>query len=500
MRFPYPKIKQLRTLEQFEARRAELGLELPIDAALSPEHRLVDGSQHEISGRQALAAPMTVRDASAGELLVGNRFTILPMEGWDADTRGAPTDLVSRRWLRFAESGAKLIWGEATAICPEGRANPNQLVIDAATVTPLAELLRQARKAHRAKFGSDEDLVVGLQLTHSGRWARPGQESRPRIARRHRLLDRRLGLDDDNAARALLSDVELSGLVERFVEAARLAQRAGFQFVDVKHCHGYLLHELLSARQRPGRYGGPLDHRTRFLREVVDGIRERAPGLAIAVRLSAFDFVPFAAQANEVGAPDPERESGSNERPFGGDSTGVGVDLEEPSRFLDQIESLGVGLVSVTAGSPYYCPHIQRPAQYPPSDGYQPPEDPLSGVSRLLTAAAALKRRHPSLAIVGSGYSYLQEWLPAIAAGAVVEGWTDSVGLGRVALSYPRLPADVLAGREIDFKLYCRTFSDCTTAPRNGLISGCYPLDDFYKKRPERARLREIKSGSTDEV
>jgi 2,4-dienoyl-CoA reductase-like NADH-dependent reductase (Old Yellow Enzyme family) len=258
--------------------------------------------------------------------------------------------------------------------------------------------------------------------------------------------------------------------------------------VDVKHCHGYLGHELLSARSRPGRYGGGFENRTRFLAEVIAGIRARVPGLAIGVRVSIVDTVPFHEGASGTGEPD------DAPRPytcaFGADPDDpLRPDLDEPARLLAHIESLGVRLVNLTAGSPYNNPHVQRPALFPPSDGYEPPEDPLVGVARQVGITATLKRRFPGLVIVGSAYSYLQEWLPDVARGVVAEGGADLVGLGRIALSYPRLPADVLAGRTLERALLCRTFSDCTTAPRRGLVSGCYPLDAFYKARPEAAVL-----------
>ena len=159
--------------------------------------------------------------------------------------------------------------------------------------------------------------------------------------------------------------------------------------------------------------------------------------------------------------------------------------------------SIGVSWVCLTAGSPYYNPHIQRPALFPPSDGYLPPEDPLVGVARQIKATAALKARHPELAIIGSAYSYLQEWLPNVAQAVVRTGMVDSVGIGRLVLSYPEFPSDVLAGRPPKRNLLCRTFSDCTTAPRNGLVSGCYPLDKFYAGRPEATQLKAIKAALT---
>ena len=208
------------------------------------------------------------------------------------------------------------------------------------------------------------------------------------------------------------------------------------------------------------------------------------------MRVSLYDMVPFAPGAEGVGEP---AATGAYGHAFGGDGTGVGIDLTEPHQLLDLLTDLGVGLVCITAGSPYYCPHVQRPAFFPPSDGYSPPEDPLVGVARMLAATAEVTERHPDLTVVGTGYSYLQEWLPNVAQAVLTEGGADLIGLGRMVLSYPELPADVLAGRPLTPGLICRTFSDCTTAPRAGLVSGCYPLDPFYKERPERVELTKAK-------
>jgi 2,4-dienoyl-CoA reductase-like NADH-dependent reductase (Old Yellow Enzyme family) len=212
----------------------------------------------------------------------------------------------------------------------------------------------------------------------------------------------------------------------------------------------------------------------------------------IGVRFSAFDLAPFTGGGGTVGVP--EVRSGASYRyAFGGDGTGLGVDLTEPKQLLDLLAELGIELVCTTAGSPYYTPHVQRPAAFPPSDGYLPPEDPLVGVARQIAVTAELKAYRPDLFLVGSGYSYLQEWFGPVGQHAVRTGRVDAVGLGRMALSHPHLAADLLAGRTPDATLLCRTLSDCTTAPRHGLVSGCYPLDDFYGDRPERAQLVLIK-------
>ena len=443
-----------------------------------------------------LARPLT-----CGRITLGNRFAIHPMEGWDGTADGRPTDLTAIRWRNFGRSGAKLIWGgEAVAVRPEGRANPNQLVINEDTRGDLARLRETLVAAHREAAGSDAGLLIGLQLTHSGRYCQPNVKFRhePKILYRHPLLDRRLGLPADYP---LLTDSEIRGIIGDFHRAARLARMAGFDFVDLKHCHGYLGHEFLSAHTRDGDYGGCFENRTRFLREIVEGIRATVPDLELGVRLSAFDMVPF--------RPDPARSTPGRPGPgvpelppeclpyrwgFGVDTANpVQPDLAEPRRFLALLHDLDIRLVNLSAGSPYYNPHIQRPALFPPSDGYLPPEDPLVGVARQIGVVRDLKRDFPGLILVGTGYTYLQDFLPHVAQAAVASGWVDCVGLGRMVLSYPELPLDVIAGRPLARKRICRTFSDCTTAPRKGLPSGCYPLDESYKATDFATQLKEIK-------
>jgi NADPH2 dehydrogenase len=471
----YRRVAALRTAQDFQRYLQGLGIALPFDESV------LSGSATPLAWPYAL-----------GNRVIGNRFAVLPMEGWDGATDGRTTDLVLRRWQRFGQSGAKLIWGcEAVAVRPDGRANPNQLMITPQTVGSLAAARAMLVQAHEERFGRSDDLLVGLQLTHSGRFARPhSKKLEPVILYHHPILDKKFGVVDDGP---VMSDDEIDRLIEDFVKAAVLAQEAGFAFIDVKHCHGYLGHEFLSARDRPGRYGGSFENRTRFLRNIVAGVRAAVPRLDIAVRLSAFDFVPFQP------GPEPERRgvpspvNGAYRYAFGSDESGHRIDLTEPLAFLDLLEELQIRLVCITAGSPYYNPHIQRPAFFPPSDGYQPPEDPLVGVARQIAVVAELKRRRPNLVYVGSGYSYLQDWFPNVAQAAVRTGQTDFVGIGRMVLAYPDICADILEDKAIQRKRLCRTFSDCTTAPRNGMVSGCFPLDPFYKQRPEFEQLQRVK-------
>jgi NADPH2 dehydrogenase len=430
-------------------------------------------------------------------LRIGNRFCVLPMEGWDGELDGRPTEHTRRRWRRFGMSGAKLIWGgEAVAVRHDGRASPNQLMLSEGNQVSIAALRDELVAAHRAAFGpnADADLCLGLQLTHSGRFSRPNMSNRPEplAAGHHPVLDKRVP-----GPVSVLSDDELDRLVDEFVTAAGRAAACGFHFVDVKLCHGYLGHELIGARQRPGRYGGSLDNRLRFPRNIIEGIRANVPGLKVGVRLSAFDLVPYRKGADGVG----ERDGDMTQDPpigFGlADDGNMDKALDESRSLIRMLEQLGVRMICVTGGSPYYCPHTQRPAFFPPADGYLPPEDPLRGVARQIEATALLKATFPSMTFVGSAYSYLQEWLPNVGQYNVRTGLTDFVGLGRIVLSYPDLPADVLTGRPIRRGDVCRTFSDCTTGPRLGFISGCYPLDAYYKAMPEASKVLSVRTAMT---
>jgi 2,4-dienoyl-CoA reductase-like NADH-dependent reductase (Old Yellow Enzyme family) len=496
-------VASLKNAADLRGRLEELGSPLPCDDEILPAP--------DSPMAKAIALPSSVPGASgkAEGPRVENRWVIHPMEGWDGTREGKPTELTRRRWRRFGQSGAGWIWGgEAVAVRADGRANPHQLLINEENAPTLGALRRELLEAARIAAEGDDARVsgrpplVGLQLTHSGRWSRPTEAGlAPRIAFRHPILDARVGVTDDSA---LLSDRELEDLIGDYARAAALAQAEGFDFVDLKHCHGYLLHEFLSARHRPGRFGGPLlEDRTRLCFEILDAVRDAAPGLAVGVRLSAFDRVPHRPaetdQADEkrgLGPGTPEPHPVPYDLGFGVDAQAPEQsDLGEAIALMRSLVRAGVRWFNVSAGSPYYVPHIQRPAAFPPSDGYAPPEDPLMGVARLLQAARTLKREVPEAIVVSSGWTYLQDYLPHTAQACVREGWFDAVGLGRMVLSYPELPADVMAGRPLQRRLLCRTFSDCTTAPRNGMVSGCYPLDAFYKERPEHENLERLKRG-----
>ncbi|MBM3279946.1 MAG: NADH:flavin oxidoreductase [Candidatus Handelsmanbacteria bacterium] len=477
----YPRVSSFKTATDFRRHAGGLGIELACEDQVlkAPDSPL--SWPLEVEGRR-----------------VGNRFAIHPMEGWDGTEDGMPSDLTRRRWQHFGQSGAKLIWGgEAFAVCPEGRANPNQLL---AKPEGMAELRQVLLEAHARECGDTGDLLLGIQLTHSGRFCRPvkGQGLIPAILYHHPVLDRKFGLRPEYP---VLSDEYIEELIGQYIEAACAAADAGYHFVDIKHCHGYLGHEFLSARTRTGRFGGSLENRTRFCRLIAEGIRQRRPGLLLGVRLSAFDFVPFRAdpsraEGKKLGLGIPEEHSQPYQVGFGlRPDNPLRMDLEETGQFIELLGQWGIKFLNLSCGSPYYNPHIQRPALFPPSDGYQPPEDPLVGVARQINMLGAIKTRFPDRILVGTGYTYLQEYLPQVGQHYVRQGQVDFVGLGRMVLSYPDLPAQVLGQGRMDRKRICRTFSDCTTAPRKGMVSGCFPLDPFYKGREEAEVLKKIKAG-----
>jgi 2,4-dienoyl-CoA reductase-like NADH-dependent reductase (Old Yellow Enzyme family) len=436
------------------------------------------------------------RPVALGPLRAGNALCIQPMEGCDGTLDGHPDELTYRRYQRFGAGGAKLIWGEATAVVEEGRANSRQLLINDATAPSLERMLRECRQAHRNAFGSDDDFIVGLQLTHSGRYS----YRRPLLAFHDPILDPRTLIDKTTGRTAdadypLLTDDDLARLVDRYVAGAKLAQHIGFQFVDVKQCHRYLLSELLAAKLRPGKYGGSLENRTRLARDIISAIRAEVPGLVIATRINAFDSIPYRKNPTDnVGEPCPWQAPvrsawGARE------VNPLEPDLAEPRAWIGEMARLGVAFVNVSMGSPYQTPHVIRPFEYPPPDGYETPEHPLIGVDRHFRVAGQLQQAFPQLPMIGSGYSYLQEFMLHAGAANVRDGRIRVVGVGRAALPQPDFAEQLRQHGRLDRKRVCRTFSYCTALMRSKhnelgqFATGCPPFDkEVYGPLWEQAK------------
>src|SRR5574340_213 len=424
------------SLDQLRARIAELGVNLSVSDDVAP-----------------LLEPV-----QAGALRMPNRMCVLPMEGCDGASDGAPGDLTFRRYRRFAAGGSGLLWVEATAVVREGRANPRQLWIHEGTLPGFARMVEETHKAARERFGAAHRPVLVVQLTHSGRYSKPGRAPAPIIAHRSKFLDpiHKLGPDYP-----LITDDELERLEDIYVQAALCAQRAGFDAVDVKACHRYLVSELHASFTRENsRYGGPeFENRSRFFRNVVTKIRQAAPGLVVTSRMNVYDAMAY---------------------PYG---FGVSQDdvntpaLEEPIELVRFLRAAGARLVNITIGNPYFNPHVNRPFDLPTAGSPLPPEDPLAGVDRFVQIVRRIQSEVPDMAVIGGGYSWLRHYFPNVAAANIKQGWVSIVGAGRMAFAYPDFARDLAERGYLEPERVCVACSACTQIMRDGGKSGCVPRD-----------------------
>jgi 2,4-dienoyl-CoA reductase (NADPH2) len=399
---------------------------------------------------------------------VPNRLAVLPMEGADAQAGGAPSEATRRRYMRYAAGGSGLIWCEATAVRRDGRSNPGQLLLTERTLGGFSKLVDETRAAAKKEWGAGHRPLLVLQLTHSGRFSKPEGMPEPLIVQRNPHLD---PLHDLPADYPLVSDDELVSIRDDFVEAADLAASAGFDGVDVKACHGYLISETLAAHNRTGsRYGGPFDNRSRLLLETVRFIREEAPGLLVTSRLSATDTVPFPFGFG-MDPDDPERP-----------------DLSEPKALIGLLARAGVRFLALSLGIPSWKPHFGRPFDRPVPGGKLPDEHPLEGVARHLAVASDLQRSAPQTAIVGAGYSWLRALAPGVGAAMVGAGRTAVVGLGRGALAYPDFAADLVRQGRLGPRKVCTTCSLCSHLLRQQQRVGCVVRDPEYKNAVRERR------------
>ncbi len=418
----------------------------------------------------------------AGQFTLPNRFVVLPMEGADGTSDGAPDELTFRRYRRFAAGGAGLLWLEATAVTPAGRANPRQLWLNEKSVAAFATLVGEIVKAARQHQGQAHKPLLVLQLTHSGRYSRPGRFPQPIIAHHSAFLDPIHNLPPDHP---LISDEELEQLEDQYVKAARLAKEAGFDAVDIKACHRYLVSELLASHtRRNSRYGGSFENRSRFFRNVVGKIRSAVPGLIVTARLNAYDAMAY---------------------PYG-----FGVDPENPAKpdlnealeLVRFLRNSGAPLVNITIGNPYFNPHVNRPFDLPTVGGAIPSESPLAGVARFVGIVREIQAAVPEMAVIGGGYSWLRQFFPEIAAGSLKRGWLSLVGLGRMAFAYPEFARDLAQRGQLDPQKVCVACSACTQIMRDGGRTGCVPRDaavyePIYKAGREEALDTILKMAKT---
>ena len=423
---------KIADLAQLRAEIARLGVDIPLETDL-----------------RVLGEPVKV-----GQYTLPNRFAVHPMEGFDADVNGVPGPLAFRRYRRYATGGAGLIWFEATAVLGEARSNPGQFWLHEGSVETFARLVQETRQAAREAFGQAPLLI--LQLTHSGRYSKPTGLAQPLIAHRSPILDPLHKLPDDYP---VVTDDYLDALQEHFVLAARLAAQAGFDGVDVKACHRYLVSELLASFTRPGRYGGSFENRTRLLREALARIKAAVPGLFVTTRMNAFDAISY---------------------PYG---WGVGrddagtPDLRDPQALVCELRKLDIPILNVSIGNPYFNAHYGRPFDFPVAGMRSPQEHPIEGMARLLGITAAIQKAQPDLPVIGTGYAWVRQFMPYIAAGVIKRGWATLIGQGRGSFAYPDAVNDILEKGAMAPEKCCVGCSGCTQIMRDGTKTGCVVRD-----------------------
>ena len=397
--------------------------------------------------------------------IINNRLVIHPMEGCDGTFDGAPDELTFRRYKRIGASGAGLLWVEACAVNDEGRGNLRHLFLNRNHLTAFKKLFDNMMDSAKSTTEANFPPYTVLQLTHSGRYSRPHQDATAVVAvHNNPYLD-----PVSNPQRRYVSDEELERLEDQYVETAHLAKEVGFDAVDVKSCHRYLISELLSAHTREGRYGGSFENRTRFLLNIIEKLKAHVE-IDIAVRLNAYDAIPY---------------------PYGwGTDENGNPSLEEPRRLMQLLSEKGVKLVNITTGNPYYNPHIGRPADICP---YVAPEHPIESASRMLHIIKEMKTAAPDMTVVGTGLSWFREFGANIAAGCIQKGWMDLAGFGRQAFAYPDFARDIIVDGKMQRNKCCITCTKCTELMRFGLQTGCVVRDSkiYFQLWGEGATRRE---------
>ena len=414
-----------KTKEELLNKAEELGLDLPFtdDISILLSSVIVDGH------------------------LIPNRLAIQPMEGYDSTTDGSPSGLTIRRYLRYADGGSGLIWFEAVAVSHRGRSNPRQLWLNKENIDQYKSLNAEIRK-HALANNCSPMLVI--QLTQSGRYSKPDGKSEPQVPQLNPVLDK--------GTPYVLSDDELRKIQNQYIEAAKLARDAGFDAIDIKACHGYLVHELLFSRERTNSsYGGPEPaKRFRFLLEIIERIKTEVPGIMLTVRLNIYD-----AYKNGFG-------TGKDE---------FTPDYSEPVMLVKELQSRDIRLLNITMGSPYFNPHVTRPFDNPVPGVPLPEEHPLTGVVRMIEGTSEIQHKFPEMKIVGSAYSFLRQYAPNVGAAIIKNHGAALIGFGRNAFAYPSLANDLLTKGSADPQKVCITCSGCTRLIRSLMPGGCVIRD-----------------------
>ena len=385
-----------------------------------------------------------------GKKEAANRICYQAMEGCDGTHDGAPDVLTLRRYERFAKGGPGMIWFEATAVLPEARANPRQLYITKENISAFAQAVEMIRSVCLRENGFEP--LIFCQLTHSGRYSKPQGTPAPLIAYNNPIFEK----DKPISADRIVTDEYLDAVSDALANGALLAEQAGFDGCDIKCCHRYLNSELLSAYDRRGRYGGSFENRTRLLRESVQkAMQVCASDFLVSTRLNIYDGFVY---------------------PYGFGVACDGTltpDYTEPVKLVKALADAGMPILNITMGNPYVNPHVNRPF----AQGlYEPPEEPLCGVQRMLEGTAVIKKAVGDIPVICSGLSFLGATAANCAAAYIENGAFDFAGFGRETLAYPNIAKDIV-GNCTDTKKMCICCGKCSELMRAGGTPGCIVRD-----------------------
>jgi 2,4-dienoyl-CoA reductase (NADPH2) len=387
-----------------------------------------------------------LNSVSTADFTVSNRLVVQPMEGYDSESDGSPSALTIRRYLRYAAGGSGIIWYEAVAVTSEGRSNPHQLWINKYNLSKYLSLNEEVRRV--AKALNTPPLLV-IQLTHSGRYSKPDGKPKPQVAALNPILDKGVPY--------ILSDDDLQRIQDHYVEAARLSKDAGFDAIDLKACHGYLMIDLLAACSREDSLYGGIDHsrRFRFMLETIDRIKTEVPGLTITTRLNISDLYQGGFGVDKDNRPD----------------------FSEAISLVEELRSRGIRMINISMGSPYFNAYVTRPFDTALPGQKVPDEHPLEGVIKMINGTALFQKRFPEIFFIGSAYSYLRQYAPNVGAAVIKNGGASFIGLGRSSFAYPDLPLDLIRNGKADPLKVCITCSGCTRLIRNLRPGGCVIRD-----------------------
>ena len=324
-----------------------------------------------------------------------NRLTMTPLFLGYAGEGGMVSPPLLDHYRLMAQSGVALVVVENASIeHPVASGSNRELRVD--TDECMDGLARLARTI------KDEGALACLQLNHAGRFAKVAPQ--PVAPSAVETWGR--------TPRALTSD-ELPLIAEKFAQAARRVQKAGFDMVELHGGTGYLLSEFISPRtnRRDDAYGGSLENRCRFPLEVIGAVKAVVKDFPVGYRFLANEWLP----------------------------DGLGID--ESCRAAQALEAAGVAYLSVMGGTyeSFGLPQVAEQSQKP---GY------------MVDLAASVKRA-VKVPVIAAGHidsGELAEWI-------IAEGEADLVGLARVLWADPQWPAKVREGREAE-TIHC----DCQDA------------------------------------